>query len=116
VLLEVDAGEVFGDGLVRARLAGQDEAAAALLDGLDDRLAGMEVVAEVDRPEAGDAGAVAGQPALGGGALAILFFRPVLGHDELGRQRQDLGMAGRDHAGAEKGVEILRAAIRAPSR
>jgi hypothetical protein len=35
------------------------EAAAALPDSLDDRLAGIEVVAEMDRPEAGDAGAVA---------------------------------------------------------
>ncbi len=83
VLLEVDAGEVFGDGLVRVRLAGQDEAASALPDGLDHRLAGVEVVAQVDGPEAGDAGAVAGQPALGGGALAVLLLRPVLGGDEL---------------------------------
>src|SRR3954468_23671387 len=115
VLREVDAGEVFGDGLVRVRLAGQDEAAAALPDGLDDRLAGVELVAQVDRPEAGDAGAMAGQPALGGGALAILLASAVLGRDELRRQRQDLGMAGGDHTGAQEGVETLHAAIRAPA-
>jgi hypothetical protein len=105
VLRKVDAGEMFGDGLVRARLAGQNETAAALLDGLDDRLVSIEIVAEVDRPEPGDAGAVVDQPALGGGALAILLLAPVLGGDELRRQRQDLGVAGRDHAGAEKGVK-----------
>ena len=59
---------------------------------------------------------MAGQPALGGGPLAVLLLRPVLGRDELGRQRQDLGVAGRDHAGTEKGVEIFRAAVRAPAR
>ena len=59
---------------------------------------------------------MAGQPALGGGPFAILFFRPVLRRDELRRQRQDLGVTGRDHTGAEKGVEILHPAIRAPAR
>ena len=39
----------------------------------------------------------------------------VLRRDELGRQRQDLGVARRDHTGTEKGVEILHAAIRAPA-
>jgi hypothetical protein len=116
MLLEVDAGEVFGDGLMRAWLAGQDEVAAALLDDAHDRLAGIEIVAKIDRPETGNARAMAGQPALGGGPFAILFFRPVLRRDELRRQRQDLGVTGRDHTGTEKGVEILHAAIRAPAR
>src|SRR3954468_9206026 len=116
MLLELDAGEIFSDGLMRAWLAGQDEVAAALLDDAHDRLAGIEIVATIDRPETGDTGLMAGQPALGGGPFAILFFRPVLRRDELGRQRQDPGVTGRDHTGAEKGVEILHAAIRAPAR
>jgi hypothetical protein len=80
VLRKGNAGEILRDSLVRARLAGQDEAATALPDRLDDRLAGIEVVAQVDGPEVGDAGTVADQPALGG-ALTILLLRSVLGRD-----------------------------------
>ena len=52
VLGQFGAVEVLGDRLVRAWLAGQDEGAAAGLDGLGDRLAGIhKVVAKMDRPE-----------------------------------------------------------------
>ena len=113
VLLEVDAGEVLGDGLVRGGLAGEDEVAAGVADGAGERLAGVEVVAEIDRAEAGEGGPMRGEPALGGGALAILLLRPVLRRDELRRPGQDLGVARRHQAGAEEGVEVLDAAIRA---
>jgi hypothetical protein len=41
-------------------------------------------------------------PALGGIAFAVLFFGAVLRRDELGKQRDDLGMAGRDRLAASK--------------
>ena len=54
-----------------------------------------------------------GEPALDGVALAVLFLGAVLGSDHLGRQGQNLGVAGRHEAGAEKGMEELCGAIRA---
>ena len=50
MLFQPGAMEVFGDSLVRRRLAGQDEGAADPMDGLGDRLTGEEIVAQVDRP------------------------------------------------------------------
>ena len=116
MLFELGAVDVLGYGLVGGGLAGQDEAGAALLDGLGDRLAGEQVVAEIDRLVACQGGAMLGQPALGSVALAILLFRAVLRGDELGRQRQHLLVAGCHQAGAEKGVEELGAAIGATPR
>ena len=55
-----------------------------------------------------------GQPAFRGVALAVLLLRPVLRRDEFRRQRQDLLVARCDHAGAQEGVEVFRAAIGAP--
>ena len=68
---------------------------------------------EIDRPVARQGRAMPGEPALGGVALAILLFRPVLRGDELGRQRQNLLVSGCHQAGAEKGMEVLDAAVRA---
>jgi hypothetical protein len=39
MLLQFDAAEVIVDGLMRRGLAGEDEAAAGIADGSDDRLA-----------------------------------------------------------------------------
>ena len=114
MFLQFGAGKIFADGLMRGRLAGEDEIAAGLLDGGGDRLAGEQVVAEEDWPAVRHERAVPGQPALCGVALAILLLRPVLGGDEFRRQRQDLLMAGGDDAGAEEGMEILGPAVRAP--
>ncbi len=116
MLLDLGAVQVFVDGLMRRRLAGEDEIAAGFLDGGRDRLAGEQIVPEIDRPKVGDRRALPGQPALGGVAFAILLLRPILRGDEFRRQRQDLLVAGGDHAGADEGVEIFRAAIRTPPR
>ncbi len=67
------------EGLVGRRLGGEQEVAACRRDGHGNRLAGEKVIAEVDRPQALQALAVGGQPALGGIALAVLFLGPVLG-------------------------------------
>src|SRR5271165_6359437 len=67
-----------------------------------------------NRPQVREAGAVAGQPALGGVALAILLLRPVLRCDEFRRQRQDPLVARCNDAGTEEGVEVFRAAIGTP--
>src|SRR5664279_928555 len=65
-------------------------------------------------PRTTDRIAVFGQPALGGVAFAILLLRPVLRRNEFRRQWQDLLVAGCDNASTEEGVEVFRAAIRAP--
>jgi hypothetical protein len=101
---------------MRRRLAGEDEVAAGIVNGGDDRLAGKKIVTEIDRPQAGDRGGVPGQSTLRGVAFAILLLRPVLRRDELRRQWQDLLMARGDQAGAEEGEEVFRADIGTASR
>ena len=96
---------------MRGRLAGEDEVAAGVLDRGGDRLAGEQVVTEINRPEMGNCATMPDQPALGGIALAILLLRPVLRGDELRRQRQDLRVARCDHAGTQKGMEAFHTAI-----
>ena len=97
-------------------LAGKDEVAAGIVDGSDDRLAGKQIVAEIDRLKMGEASAMPGQPAFRSVAFAILLPGPVLRRDELRRQGQDLLVAGGHHAGTQEGVEVFRAAVRAPAR
>src|SRR5258708_17040294 len=111
MLFELGTAEVLGEGFVRRGLAGEDEIAAAGLDGGGDGLTGEEVVAEIDRPIAQEGRAMLGEPALGGAALAVLLLRAVLRDDELGRQRQDLRVAGCHEACAEKGMEALDATV-----
>jgi hypothetical protein len=48
-LLQFGTVQVLGDGLVREWLARQDERAAGVGDGRNDRLAGEQIVAENDR-------------------------------------------------------------------
>ena len=62
ILMQFGAMEIFGDGLMGGGLAGQDEAAAGVLDGGNDGLAGKQVVTEIDWPKMVDRGAVPGQP------------------------------------------------------
>jgi hypothetical protein len=90
MFLQLGAIQVFSDGLVRRRLAGEDEAAACIEDRGNDRLAGKQIVTEKDRPEVSEAGAVPGQRALRGVAFAIRPLRAILRRDEFWRQRQDL--------------------------
>ena len=54
MFLQFGAMQVFGNRLMRSWLAGEDEVAAGILDGGDDRLAGKQIVAEIDRPEVSD--------------------------------------------------------------
>ena len=87
---------MLSDGLMGSRLAGEDEVAAGIMDSADDRLAGKQIVPEIDRPKMRDGGTVLGQPALGGIAFAVLLLCPVLRRNELRRQWQDLLVAGCD--------------------
>ena len=59
-----DAVEVLVEGLVAGVLAGEQEVAAGVEHRAADGLAGVQVVAEVDRPQCGAAVSVAPQPAL----------------------------------------------------
>ena len=49
MFLQFGAMQVFGDSLMGGGLAGKDEVAAGIVDGSDDRLAGKQIVAEIDR-------------------------------------------------------------------
>ena len=89
-----DAVEVLVEGLVAVRLAGEQEVAAAVEHRPADRLAGVQVVAQIDGPQWGAAGTVALQLALGRLPFAVLLEGAVLGTDERRRQRRRLGLAG----------------------
>ncbi len=114
MLFQRGAMQVFGYGLVRGWLAGQNETTAHPMDGLRDRLTGEEIVAQVNRPKVCNRWTMPGQPAFGGIAFTILLLRAVLGCDELGWQRQNAGVARRYHGSAQKGVEVFGAAVRTP--
>ena len=51
MFLQFGTMQVLSDGLVRRRLAGEDETAPGIEDRGDDRLAGEQIVTEKDRPE-----------------------------------------------------------------
>jgi len=88
--------------LVRAFLAGEDEIVARGRQHCDDGLAGKEIVAEIDGTQRAKPFAVPIVPALDGVALAVLLFRTVLRRDEVGKQRDDFGMAGGDRGRRRK--------------
>ena len=96
VAAELGAVDEIVERLVRGRLAGEDEIVAGVRQHLDDGLAGEQIVAEKDGTQRAQPRGVLGVPALDGVAFAVLFFGAVLRRDELGNQRHDLGMAGRD--------------------
>jgi hypothetical protein len=105
---QVDAGEIFLDEGVGGRLAHEDEAGVLLAHRLAKRLAGEQVVAQVDRVQSRVARAVGGQPAFGGLVLAVLLVRPILRRHELRRQRHDLVVAWGHERRAQHGVVIFR--------
>ena len=88
-------------------LAHEQEMAAGGLHRLTERLAGIEVVAKIDRLEPGVGRAVLGQPAPRRPALAILLVVAVLRHHKLRLKRHHLAVAGRHKRGTEQGVEVL---------
>ncbi len=79
---------------------GEQEIAAACKRRLDDRLAGEEIVAEIDGPQLLDPLAMGGQPAFCGVAFAILVCRAVRFDDELWHQWQRHIVAGRTRVAA----------------
>ena len=58
MFLQFDALQVLSNRLMRRWLAGEDEVAAGIFDRGDDRLAGKQIVTEIDRPEVSDRGAL----------------------------------------------------------
>src|SRR5271163_1438280 len=55
-------------------------------------------------------------PALDGVAFAVLLFRTVLRRDEVGKQRDDFGMAGGDRGRSQQGMIVLDPAVGALAR
>src|SRR5271157_5296482 len=107
---QVDAGEIVLDQRMRRRLADEDEMPARVQHGLAERLAGKQIVAEIDRVECRVALTVGGQPALGRHVLTILLRRPVLRDDEFRLQRDDLVVPGCHQRGRQHAVVIFRLA------
>src|SRR5260370_7023851 len=89
------------------RLADEQEMPARCPHRLADRLAGVEVVAEIDGIEPCVAWAMGGEPASRRHALAILLVVPVLRNDELWLQRNDPAMARRDQRRRHQRMEIF---------
>src|SRR5450755_420496 len=83
---------------------------------LADRLAGVEVVAEIDGIEPCVARAMGGEPASRRHALAVLLVVPILRHDELGLQRHHPAVARRHQRRGHQRMEIFGRAAAALAR
>ena len=75
VTLGLGAGDEIVERPARGFPAGEDEIIARLGQQGDNRLAGEQTVAAIDRMQRAQPVGVLGMPALGGVALAVLFFR-----------------------------------------
>jgi hypothetical protein len=109
--LGLGAVDEIVERLVRRFLAGEDEIIAGVRQHCDDRLAGEQIVAEIDGAQRGKPFAVLGVPALDGVTFAVLLFRAVLRRDEFGKQRHHLGMARGDRRRRQHGVIALDVAV-----
>ncbi len=89
------------------RFADEQEVAAGREDRFAGGLAGVQIVAEIDRVEPGVLGAVSGQPALHCVGLAILLLGAVLRGDELWLQRHDLVVPRRYQCRTQHGMEVF---------
>jgi hypothetical protein len=115
-LRQLDPGQIFLDGRMGRRLADEQEMPARLPHRLAGRLAGVEVVAEIDGIEPCVAWAMGGEPASRRHALAVLLVVPVLRHDELGLQRHHPAMARRHQRRRHQGMEVFGRATTALAR
>jgi len=79
MFLQLGALQVLGDGLVEEVFARKDEVAVRHDDVGGDRLAGKQVVTEIDRPKLSDRGAVPCQPALRALRSQSCFSAPSCG-------------------------------------
>ena len=114
--LELGSVDEIVERLVRAFLAGEDEIVARGRQHCDDGLAGEQIVAEIDGTQRAKPFAVPIVPALDGVAFAVLLFRTVLRRDEVGKQRDDFGMAGGDRGRRQQGMIVLDPAVGASAR
>src|SRR5712671_2838369 len=98
------------------RLAHEQEMSAHRPNRLADRLAGVEVVAQIDRIEPDVAWAMGGKPASRRHALAVLLVVPVLRHNEFRLQRHNPVMARRHQRCGHQRMEIFSRAAAALAR
>ena len=89
------------------RLAHEQEMPVRRPHRLADRLAGEQVVAQIDRLQPGVAPAMALQPAPDRPAFAVLLLVAVLGHDEFRLQRHHPVVVGRHDRRRHHRVEVL---------
>ena len=104
---EIDAGEVFLDRLMGRRLAHEQEVSVHRPHRLADRLAGEQVIAEIDRLQPGIAPAMALQPAPDRPAFTVLLLVTVLRHDEFRLQRHHPVVVGRHDRRRHQRVEVF---------
>jgi hypothetical protein len=100
-------GQIFLDGRMGGRLADEQEMAARGQHGLADRLAGVEVVAEIDGIEPCIMGAMGRKRAPRRHAFAVLLVMAVLRHNEFGRKRHHPVVTRRHQRCRHHGVEIF---------
>jgi hypothetical protein len=86
--------------------------AAGVLDGGNDRLAGKQVVAKIDRSKMADRGAVPGQPGLRRVAFTVLLLGSIPWNDEFRPHEQNLFVTWSDQGSSQEREEIFRAAVR----
>src|SRR5258708_4964123 len=98
------------------RLADEQEMPAHRPNRLADRLAGVEVVAQIDGMEPCVGRAVGGEPTSRRHALAVLLVVPVLRHNDLWLQRNDPAMARRPRRRGPQRMEIFGGAAAAFAR
>lgn len=98
------------------RLGREQEIGAARQHSFAARLAGEEIVAEIDGTQLPHTLAMRGEPALGGVALAVLLLGAVRLGDELGHQQHDHIVLGRDDRRRQHRVIKLGPAVRTLAR
>ena len=108
--------KIFCNQRMRGRLADENEMGTGRQHRLAQRLTGKQIIAEIDRIEPCIACRMGGEPTLGCGVLAILFFRAVLRYDEFRLERHNLVVTGSDQGRPQHGMEILLAGFAAQSR
>ena len=110
-LFQLDALMVFVQSGKLGFLGGEDEVCTMLLDnGLANRLAGVQGVAEIDRPEGLVFGRIAIQPSFQRVEFAVLLGCIVLWLNELRPQRHHAVVAGVHQRGRKYCVKILNLA------
>ncbi len=103
----VNAGKIIEQRFVIVCFNTEDKISTGIDDPLAHRLFGIEVIAQINRPQRGVAPGVFLEPPIGGLGLAVLFFVTVLRRHELWTQRHGVAVANANHGGAQYRVVVF---------